>query len=140
MLDTGPLGKLAHPRRHPDVDEWFTATLAAGVQIIVPEIADYELRRNMLLTGLHQSIIELNELRATVMFQPITTPTMLRAAELWAMARRGGTPTAGDGDLDGDVILAAQALEAGAIVASDNSRHLSRYVTAKSWKQLIPSK
>jgi predicted nucleic acid-binding protein len=63
---------------------------------------------------------------------------MLRAAELWADARRRGNPTADPKELDADVILAAMALEAGAIVATENVGHLSRYVTAKHWRDIAP--
>lgn len=45
-------------------------------------------------------------------------------------------PTADPKDLDGDVILAAQALESGGIVATDNVGHLGRYVTAKNWRDV----
>ena len=41
-------------------------------------------------------------------------------------------------ELDCDVILAAQALEAGAVVATENVGHLSRYVTALDWRVITP--
>ena len=63
---------------------------------------------------------------------------MLRAAELWADARRRGRSTADPKELDADVILAAMALEAGATVATENVGHLSRYVSAKHWRQIKP--
>ena len=61
---------------------------------------------------------------------------MMRAAELWAAARRAGLPTAGPDALDGDCILAAQALLSvgpsdTVTVASDNVAHLSRFVDAR---------
>jgi hypothetical protein len=34
------------------------------------------------------------------------------------------------------VILAAQAEEAGGIVATDNVRHLSRFVDAREWRDI----
>jgi hypothetical protein len=37
------------------------------------------------------------------------------------------------------VILAAQAIEAGAIIATENVGHLSRYATAKHWSAIIAS-
>jgi len=67
-------------------------------------------RRNLLLSELTKSVSRLDQLRQLLAYQPITTETMLRAAELWANARKRGKPTADPKELDGDVILAAQAL------------------------------
>jgi hypothetical protein len=39
--------------------------------------------------------------------------------------------------LDADVILAAQAQEAGAMVATENVRHLSRLVPASNWRDIL---
>lgn len=61
---------------------------------------------------------------------------ILKAAELWAQARKAGQPTADPKELDCDVILAAQALEVNAVVVSENIGHLSRFVEAKHWKDL----
>jgi hypothetical protein len=68
---------------------------------------------------------------------------MLKAAELWADVRRRGLPTASPDALDGDVILAAQALMAGGpedtvIVATGNVGHLGRFVDARIWDQISP--
>ena len=68
---------------------------------------------------------------------------MLKAAELWAAARRAGLPTAPPEALDGDVILAAQViLSAGALdvatVATDNVGHMARFVDAQPWEQIAP--
>ena len=67
---------------------------------------------------------------------PLTTETMLKAAELWADARRRGVPTADPKELDGDAILAAQAIQVGAVVATDNVGHLSRFVDARNWMEI----
>jgi len=64
---------------------------------------------------------------------------MLMAAELWAAARNAGKPTASEKAIDGDVILAAQALTLGVpsfVVATSNVGHLSRYVPAQDWKTI----
>lgn len=61
---------------------------------------------------------------------------MLRAADLWAQARRNGLPTADPKALDCDVILAAQALAVNGMVATENVGHLSRFVNAKSWREI----
>lgn len=67
---------------------------------------------------------------------------MLKAAELWATARKGGYPTAAPPDaLDADVILAAQALLVAnegneVIIATTNVGHLSRFVNAREWQDI----
>jgi hypothetical protein len=53
VLDTGILGRLCHPGKEQNrpVAEWLSRLLAAGgedVQVLVPEICDYELRRKLL--------------------------------------------------------------------------------------------
>ncbi len=57
---------------------------------------------------------------------------MLKAAELWALARNRGTPTADPKALDADVILAAQTLQINGSVATENVEHLSLFVDAKN--------
>jgi len=61
---------------------------------------------------------------------------MRKAAEFWAMARQRGRATAPFDALDGDVILAAQAQEEGALVATESVSHLSLFVEAKHWREI----
>ena len=138
MLDSSPLGRLAHPKAGLDIVVWYGEMVSARRVLILPEIADYEVRRNLLLNGFDESIRLLDKLKQSVIYQPITTAAMIRVAELWADARRRGRPTADPKELDADVILAAMALEAGAMVATENVDHLSRYVKAKHWKHITP--
>ncbi len=63
VLDSGPLGRIAHPRPSPEIVTWLQQLLASGAIIIIPEIADYEVRRGLLLEGLTKSIRRLNELK-----------------------------------------------------------------------------
>ena len=137
MLDSSPLGKLAHPRPNPEIMAWFTQLLDANAIVMIPEITDYEVRRSLLLSGLSKSLTRLNQLKQVLIYRPITTDIMLKAAELWADARKRGKPTADLKELDGDVILAAQALQVDAIVATENVGHLSLFVEAKHWKDIV---
>ncbi|MGE0434782.1 MAG: hypothetical protein AB7K09_26125 [Planctomycetota bacterium] len=46
VLDTGPLGLVTHPR-NADAKRWLKSLVLAGFAVAVPEIADYELRREL---------------------------------------------------------------------------------------------
>ncbi len=100
------------------------------------EIAGYEVRRELLRANKRAGIKRLDNLRTTLDYLPISTAIMLRAAELWAEVRKRGNPTADPHALDADVILAAQAEQAEAIVATDNPKHLALLVEAKRWQQI----
>jgi hypothetical protein len=89
-------------------------------------------------------IARLDHLATVTAFLPITTEAMRLAADLWAQARNNGWATADPKALDGDVIVAAQALTliprpANLLVATENVTHLSRYVPAQDWHQIAPA-
>jgi predicted nucleic acid-binding protein len=104
--------------------------------VIIPEIADYELRRNMLLEGMESSLRRLDELKDLLLYMPLTTRAMMKAAEFWATARKEGRPRGALDALDGDAILAAQAHEAGAVIATENVGHFSWFPEAKHWREI----
>jgi predicted nucleic acid-binding protein len=136
MLDSGPLGEATHPqaRISGPIQEWLRGHLAAGRTVIVPQIADYEVRRELLRAG--RTLEHLDRLRRALPFLPIDVAAMDRAAELWALAGNEGVPTAPPEALDADVILAAQAEVAGAVVATANVGHLARFIDARRWQDI----
>mgnify|MGYP001587273156 FL=1 len=138
VLDSGLLGKIVHPRRYPEVEAWIEHVLASGINVILPEIVDYELRRELLHRELTHSVERLNQLKNAFTYLPLNTAVMLKAAELWANARKRGRSTADPKALDGDVILAAQAIQVGSVVVTENIRHLSLFVETKRWQDIIP--
>lgn len=141
LLDAGPLGMISNPSATPanlECYNWMESLLMSGYQIIVPEIADYEVRRELLRAGKTRGLARLDLLKNTLDYLPLTTDVMLKAAELWAQARNQGTPTADAKALDCDVILAAQALSKNGIVATENVGHLSLFVEAKDWWDILP--
>ncbi len=144
LLDAAPLGLLAAPPRKPAARAcavWLAGLMNVGARIIVPEITDYEVRRELIRAGKTRSVKRLDALAQATEYLPITTASMRRAAELWAQARQQGQPTAGDNTIDADMILAAQALMLGepqVVVATTNVGHLSRFVPADDWQNIVP--
>lgn len=140
VLDSGPLGKLAHPKANPSIVEQVRVWLGAGYTVVIPAIVDYEVRRSFLLgkdgAPLVPSIARLDELEATLGFLPLTTDDLKMAAGFWAKARRMGRPTADDKELDGDMILAAQAESVQGIVATENVGHLGLFAQAADWRTI----
>jgi len=140
LLDTGPLGLVTNPRRSPQsaaCATWLQSLVTAGVRVVIPEIADYEVRRELLRARKTAGIERLDALAGLLEYLPITTAAMRQAAAFWATARQQGQPTAGDKAIDGDVILAAQGMTLGAVgfvIATTNVDHLSRFVVAKLWQ------
>jgi predicted nucleic acid-binding protein len=133
LLDTGILGQICHPRKHADVRAWLRRA-AQEHAFLVSEIADYELRRELLRIGAAHSLSRLDELAQELPYIPVATSTWRRAALLWAAARNTGNVTAPPEALDGDVLVAAQALEESAIVLTNNARHFeSLSVRAVDW-------
>lgn len=107
--------------------------------MIVPEIADYEVRRELLRANKSKGLRELDALIDLLEYLPLTTASMRQAALYWAQARQQGQPTAGDATIDCDVILAAQAATldvSDVVIATTNVAHLSRFVPAELWPDI----
>jgi predicted nucleic acid-binding protein len=144
LLDAGPLGLLANPKKGTQpraCRQWASSLQAVRRRVIVPEIADYEVRRELIRLNRGSSLAMLDFTGQQFEYLPITTEAMRRAAELWAGARRQGLPAAGDASIDADVILAAQALTLGVthlLVATMNPAHIARFVPAELWENIAP--
>lgn len=144
LLDTGALSLVSNPKwsaKSEKCNEWLEERLSKRVKVFVPEIADYELRRELIRAGKIKGIAKLNELKRSLGYIPINTWIMLKAAEYWAQARRLGKPTAPDAALDADVILAAQAeflKDKGhtVVIATSNPKHLEMFVDARDWSEI----
>ncbi|MEG4168792.1 MULTISPECIES: nucleic acid-binding protein [unclassified Microcoleus] len=143
LFDSGPLGIVTNPKAtSPFYQEgklWLQSLPQKGYIVMLPEIADYEVRRELIRAGKTEGIKRLDQLKSQIPYRPLTTEVMLLAAQLWADARNRGKPTADSNALDGDVILAAQAiLEVNAgnevVIATTNVGHLSQFVEAREWR------
>jgi len=115
--------------------------MVRGARVIIPEIADYEVRRELLRANKAAGLARLDRLSSLLEYLPLTTAAMRQAAHFWALARQQGMPTAGDKAIDGDMILAGQAATLAAseiVVATTNVDHLARWVPADDWRNLEP--
>ena len=146
VLDSGPVGLATNPNRSLEAqacESWLKALVAQGHEIIVPEIIDYEIRRELIRAKKSKGLERLESLKANLTFLKVDSDTLLKAAEFWAEARWRGHATANAASLDVDVILAAQSwmyCNEGefAVIATLNKKHLAQFVPAEHWKDIHP--
>ncbi|MDJ1183259.1 type II toxin-antitoxin system VapC family toxin [Roseofilum casamattae] len=144
ILDSAPVGLITNPKATPIAlrcQQWLLGLIDRDYEVVLPEIVDYEVRRELLRANKVNGLARLDRLRSELVYLPITSEVMLKAAQLWAEARHKGKPTADNKALDGDVILAAQALSLEddgheVLVATSNVKHLSLFVKAKLWENI----
>lgn len=148
VLDTTPLGLLTQRPGHAQGDAckaWYAGLAEAGCRFFVPEIADYELRREMLRARNMAAIARLDAFNAAERgrYLPLTTQDVRTAAFLWAQARQTGHVTAPPAALDGDVLIAAQAMRLSVLpsgltvlVATENARHFAGMAQVELWSDM----
>ena len=153
FLDTGPLGIVTNPKRPPQTVamlRWAAAHLRAGNHLMVPAVADYEVRRELIRLGRTAGIAALdlwNQVTEAryIALNALNDSALKRAANLWAEVRNRGLVTADPKELDCDALIAAQVLEYQVaqnlaadeiIVATTNVGHLSRFVAAELWSSI----
>jgi hypothetical protein len=101
--------------------------------------SNYEVRRELLRANKVSGLARLDGLARLLEYLPLTTAAMRQAAVFWAQTHQRGQPTADDKALDGDVILAAQAMTLGVAnvgIATTNVGHLSRFAPAALWPDI----
>ena len=144
LLDSGPLGLASNTRSSTETiafNRWIYSQTSGGATLCIPEVADYEVRRELIRVNSTKSLARLNGLGQRFLYLPVTTPVIRHAAMLWAQARNMGKPTASALSLDADVIIAAQAsllIDDGdeAIIVTTNPKHLSLFVPAARWQDI----
>ena len=148
ILDTGPLGLLTNPKPTEETVaavNWGIRVMAAGHRLVVPAVADYEVRRELERAAKARSIAQLDAFNAARpdRLLSVTDSALQLAAKLWAQARNAGTPTADPREVDADVLIAAQALDMGIpssdlVIATTNVGHLSQFANAELWQDILP--
>ena len=61
LLDTGVVGQICHPRKYQDVRQWFASAVGEH-DVLLSEVADYELRRELIRIRATRSLARLDEL------------------------------------------------------------------------------
>jgi predicted nucleic acid-binding protein len=150
FLDSGIVGLLSSPNDRElavRCQSWLYRLLARSVYVVSSDICDYEVRRGLEL-ALHKNphisgLSRLDGLAQIVDFLPTERVVLQRAAKIWAEARITGQGTAGDRELDADIIIAAHWLilteeypGQGVTIATTNVKHLSRFTLARSWEEI----
>lgn len=152
LFDSGPLGLATNPRESEEAQAcraWLSDLTIAGHLALVPEIIDYELRRELLLNDSQRALARLDVFKANGAFLRVSEAAYLRTAQFWAAGRRQGVPTADRLALDVDMILCAQAatfprqawgrpMDEPLVIATMNIGHLSRFAVADLWQNILP--
>jgi predicted nucleic acid-binding protein len=144
LLDSAPVWMVVSPRPTAEnlrCKEWLAALAASRVSLMLPEVIDYEVRRETLRAGNSRALQALEELTRLIEYVALTTQAMRLAAAFWAEARRIGRRTADDRALDVDVILAAQAVVLSGrgeevLIATTNPQHLAQFTPARLWSEV----
>lgn len=144
ILDSGPFSLATHPKFSPDsakLKAWLASALVSGARVVVPEVVEFEVRRELIRAGKTNSVARLDALADRLGTLPVDRQVWRLASELWAEARLQGASTAPDASLDADVILAAVARLAAkdgatVLVVTGNVGHLGRFVDARDWRTL----
>lgn len=144
LLDSGPLGLAANPNVSVETiafNRWLHTQLANHISVCIPDVADYEVRRELIRANKSRSLKSLDALQSRFDYLTITTAILRRAAQVWAQARNMGKPTANALSLDADSIIVAQALlmiDDGdeVVIATTNPKHLGLFVPAARWQDI----
>jgi predicted nucleic acid-binding protein len=145
LLDNNILSKVLRPEV---VDNKPIAEVISRLQenlqfrVYVPEIVDYELRRKLLHLGHYRpqarkwarEALSRLDRWVSMGYIPLTTKSMRLAADIWAQTRANGQLRGPEDDLDVDVILAAQARQAGGYILTTNERHFRSIADVFDWK------
>jgi hypothetical protein len=149
LLDSGPLGLIVRAPSKPQVVrclKWLNTISINGATVVIPEIAHYEVRRELFRIRAAGSLRRLEyylDPSGGLMHLTLSTDAIIKAAEFWAFLRQSGMPTASPDALDADAILAGQAALAGqpgdtVTIATTNLAHLNRFpgIDAQTWDQI----
>jgi predicted nucleic acid-binding protein len=132
LLDTNIVSLLM--RNEGGVSSRARAARSGGADLLLCPVVDYEIRRGLLKRGAQGALRSFEAIRSGLVYEPFDEATWRQAAELWAASRRLGQPIP-----DADLLIAAQALQLEATLATDNQKRFEVFkplgLTVENWKQ-----
>ena len=75
LLDAGPLGIVTNPKASKETQEgslWLNSLTDRKIDVRIPEIADYEVRRELLRANKLRGVERLNEFKLILDYVPLT--------------------------------------------------------------------
>lgn len=117
LLDTDMLSEVLKGKNAQAVDTG-DRYLAEHGRFAFSAVTFYEIYRGLRAKGATRSLNKFLRLAGDSEVLPVTIPVLMRAADLWTDAFKGGYPRN-----DADLIIAATALEARRVLATGNTAH-----------------
>lgn len=130
LLDTDMLSEVMK-QRDPTVRRRAREYLAAHGHLSFSIITRYEVLRGLKAKGATQQEAAFERRCRRSEILPLTDPTILRAAEIYADLKRHGQLIS-----DADILIAATAMAHGLTLVTNNTAHYSRIasLTLENWK------
>ena len=119
LLDTDVLSEVLK-QRNPQVVARAAAYLRSHGSFAFSAFTRFEISRGFKEKGATNQLTRFREFCQHSLIIPVTESVFDRAEDLWAIARRGGSPCG-----DADLIIAATALESGRVLVTGNTAHYS---------------
>lgn len=134
LLDTDILSEVLK-RKDPQVLATAARYLSQHQRLAFSAMTVYEIIRGMKANQASRQLADFLKTVGTSDVFPISTSVLMRAADLWAEARRGGHP-----QHDADLIIAATALEAQRVLVTGNTAHYSwiHGLRLEDWRTASP--
>jgi hypothetical protein len=129
------LGNTRCSQAETDVLAQNAVVLRYAVHFILTQRA----QKNASFSGISIYVLAHLQLARRLEYLPLTTAVMRQAALFWEQAWQQSQPTASNEALDGDMILAVQAITLGVpdvVIATTNVGHSSRFVPAVVWQSI----
>lgn len=129
VLDTNILAALL--KKEATTARSVEQALSADAEFLMCPVVFHELYRGLLHRDAKRQYDFFLQLTATFVWDDLTREDWEKAAQIWALLRRGGHPIE-----DADLLIGTFALRRNAVVVTDNVRHFTPLgVPVENWRR-----